>query len=114
MKRLMLVLFIMTGIFFVKIFDAYAERSPIFSTSSVEILTDAASSDISARGAYADYFGSAAISMGYTGYIYAFYARNYAVSNSATEQAWYSTATTHFYYAYVFFYYALVYSQAGM
>lgn len=91
-----------------------AERSPIFGQASVEALSQSAARDITARGALADYYGSAAVTHAYVAYIYAFYARNYAVSNSATEQSWYNTASQNAYYASVYAYYAATYSAAGM
>lgn len=90
-----------------------AERSPVFGGASVETLSVAASRDITARGALANHFGSAAVSHAYTAYIYAFYARNYAVSNSATEQSWYMTASNNAYYAYIYAYNAWHYSASG-
>lgn len=91
-----------------------AERSPIFGQASVDTLSQSVARDIMARGALADHFGSAAVTHAYVAYIYAFYARNYAVSNSATEQSWYNTASLNAYYAYIYAYYAAVYSAAGM
>lgn len=91
-----------------------AERSPVFGHAALETLSQSASRDITARGALANHYGSAAVTHAYVAYIYAFYARNYAVSNSATEQSWYSTASLNAYYAYIYAHYSSVYSAAGM
>lgn len=93
---------------------ATAERSPIFGSATVQAMSDAATRDITARGFWANHFGSAAVSHAYNAYVYAFYARNYAVSDSYTEQAWYSIAMNNAYYAYLYSYYAMIYSQAGI
>lgn len=93
---------------------ATAEQSPIFGSARIEAMSDAASRDISARGYWANYYGSAAISNAYNAYIYAFYARNYATANSATEQSWYATAHQAAYNAYAYSYLAYYYSTLGM
>ena len=91
-----------------------SDRSPIFGEAAVETISRSAARDITARGALADHYGSAAITHAYVAYIYAFYARNYAGSNSATEQSWYNTASLNAYYAYIYAHYAAIYSAAGM
>jgi len=73
-----------------------------------------AAQEVTARGAYADYFGGLALDYSYTAYIYNYYARYVASANSATEQSWYLTASNYAYYAYLYSYYAYIYSAYGM
>lgn len=91
-----------------------AERSPVFGQATIEALSADASRDITARGFWADYFGNLTISHAYSAYIYAFYARYYGGSNSATEKAWYDAAGQFAYAAYIYSLYASAYSAAGM
>lgn len=93
---------------------AQAERSPIFGSATVEALSPEAARDITARGAWANYYGGLAVSYSYTAYVFAYYARYFAVSNSAQEQSWYGTAAWHAYYAYIYATWAQSYSAWGM
>lgn len=93
---------------------ALAERSPIFGEAAIEVMSSADARGITARGYWADYYGSAAVNQAYSAYIYSFYGRFYAASNSTTEQSWYNTASTNAYYAYIYSYYASYYSSVGM
>jgi lipocalin len=113
MSRLFLRLGFCWALLLLPVESIAAERSPIFGQASVEPMSQAASRDITARGALANHYGSAAVTHAYVAYIYAFYARNYAVSNSATEQSWYMTASNNAYYAYIYAYYASIYSASG-
>lgn len=91
-----------------------AERSPVFGSAAIAAISQEAARDITARGIWADYYGGISATFAYTAYIYAFYARNYAVSNSATEQAWYGTAAANAYNAYIYASWAQYYSSIGM
>lgn len=93
---------------------AMAETSPVFGRATVDPISNMAARDIMARGYWADFYGSAAVNHSYNAYIFSFYARYYASSNSATEQSWYATASINAYYAYVYSYYAGYYSSLGM
>lgn len=102
------------GVLLVPVLPVHAERSPVFGHATLETLSTEASRDIMARGDWANYYGNYAVSFSYQAYIYSFYARYYAVSNSSTEQAWYAAASYYAYYAYIFASYAQSYSAAGM
>ncbi|UPY36158.1 hypothetical protein [Sediminicoccus sp. KRV36] len=91
-----------------------AERSPVFGTAAIEALSLEASRDITARGATADYYGGLAVSYSYTAYVYSFYGRYYAGSNTPSEKSWYETAAFYAYYAYIFSHHAAYYSGIGM
>jgi hypothetical protein len=93
---------------------ATAERSPIFGSAVVEAMSEAAARDITARGFWANTNGAVAVSFAYNAYIYAYYARYFAVSGSANEQAWYSTAAWYAYYAYVYASWAASNSASGI
>lgn len=93
---------------------AQADRSPIFGSATIEALSHEAARDITARGDWANYYGGLAVSFAYSSYIFAYYARYFAVSNSAQEQNWYAVASNHAYYAYLFAAWAQAYSAAGM
>lgn len=114
LKKLKLPIALVASLSLAPMAATYAERSPVFGSATVEALSIEASRDITARGAWADYFGNLAISYAYSAYIYAFYARYYGGSNTATEKAWYDTATSHAYHAYIYSWYASIYSAAGM
>ena len=90
-----------------------AERSPIFGAASIQAMSVDAARDITARGFWADFYGGLAVTFAYNAYIYGYYARYFAVSNSANEQAWYWAATNNAYYAYLYFFYAASNSAAG-
>lgn len=92
----------------------HAERSPVFGTASIESLSSEAARDIMARGELANYYGNLAISYSYTAYIYAFYARYYAGSNTWNEKHWYEIATHFAYHAYIMSWHAAYYSSLGM
>ncbi len=91
-----------------------AERSPIFGSASIQALSVEAAQDITARGFWADHFGAIAVSLSYNAYIYAYYARYFAGSNTANETNWYWAASNNAYWAYIHAYYAAVYSAAGI
>ena len=91
-----------------------AERSPIFGSATIEALSIEAARDITARGFWADHFGAAAVTHAYNAYIFAYYARYFAVSNSSNETSWYLTASNNAYHAYIYAYWASIYSAAGI
>lgn len=91
-----------------------AERSPVFGSATIQALSIEAARDITARGYWADYYGAAAVTLAYNAYIYSYYGRYFAVSNSANEASWYMTAANNAYYAYIYAYYASIYSSAGI
>jgi len=91
-----------------------AERSPIFGSAAIEALSSDAARDITARGFWADHHGALAVNLAYNAYIYAYYARFFAVSNSATEASWYMSASNNAYWAYINAYWASVYSTWGI
>jgi len=99
------------GVLFLSAAPLQAERSPIFGSASIQALSIEAARDITARGYWADQFGAAAVNLAYTAYVYAYYARYFAVSNSATEASWYMTASNNAYWAYVYAYWASIYSS---
>lgn len=113
-KKLILVMAFVVSFSFLPIAAIHAERSPVFGSATVQALSLDASRDITARGAWADYFGNLAISNAYSAYIYSFYARYYGGSNTATEKAWYDAASLHAYHAYIYSLYASAYSAAGI
>lgn len=90
-----------------------AERSPIFGSASVEAISLEAARDITARGELADYYGGLAITFAYNAYIFSFYARYFAVSNSAQEQTWYGVAANYAYHAYLYASWAQTFSSLG-
>jgi hypothetical protein len=90
-----------------------AERSPIFGSAAIEALSQDAARDITARGDLANHFGGLAVSYAYTAYVFAFYARHYAPSNSALEQSWYGAAAYYAYWAYLYSSWAQGWSLAG-
>lgn len=93
---------------------SHAERSPIFGSATIEALSPDAARDITARGDWANYYGGLAVTYSYSAYVFAYYARHFAVSNSAQEQNWYATAASHAYYAYLFATWAYNNSAAGL
>lgn len=93
---------------------ASAERSPVFGSAVVEAMSHSAARDITARGYWANINGAAAVNFAYNAYIYAYYARHFAVSGSANEQAWYAAASWYAYYAYVYAGWAASNSAAGI
>ncbi len=93
---------------------ATADRSPIFGSAMVEAMSESAARDITARGFWADTNGIAAVNFAYNAYIYAFYARHFAVSGSANEQAWYAAAAWYAYHAYLHATWAASNSAAGI
>lgn len=93
---------------------AQAEQSPVFGSANIAAMSTEAAQGVTARGAWADYFGGLALDLSYTAYIYNYYARYVAASNSATEQNWYLVASNQAYYAYIYSYYAYLYSSWGM
>lgn len=90
-----------------------SERSPVFGRAQVSTMSSAQTRNVTARGYYANYYGSLAVDNAYNSYIYAYYARYYAATNSSTEQSWYYTAHSYAYYAYLYSYYAYLYSYYG-
>jgi hypothetical protein len=93
---------------------ALAERSPIFGGATIEAIPREAAREITARGELANHYGAYAASYAYHAYIFAFYARYYAPSNSWQEQNWYGASAWYAYHAYLFSSWAQAYSQAGM
>lgn len=93
---------------------AQAERSPIFGSAAIEAMSPEAARDITARGAWANYYGGIAVNYAYTAYVFAYYARYYSVSNSSQEQNWYASSAWYSYYAWVYATWAQSYSAAGM
>lgn len=93
---------------------ARADQSPVFGSATVSAMSNEAAQEVTAKGYYANYFGSLALDASYTAYIYNYYARYYAASNSANEQNWYLAAMNNGYNAYIYSYYAYVYSYYGM
>lgn len=114
LKTLKLAVALVTSLSIAPLASTQAERSPVFGSATVEALSLEASRDIMARGFWADYHGNLAISFAYTAYIYAFYARYYAGSNTANERAWYEVAMSQAYWAYINAWYAMIYSAAGV
>jgi len=114
MKKLKFVIIVGLSLMILPVAPLQAERSPIFGSASIQALSTEAARDITARGFWADHFGAMAVSAAYTSYIYAYYARYFAASNSATETNWYWAASNNAYWAYVYAYYAAVYSAAGL
>jgi len=114
MKKLKFVTAIGLGLMVLSATSLRAERSPVFGTASIQALSTEAARDITARGFWADYHGAIAVTLAYNAYIYAYYARYFAVSNSANETSWYWTASNNAYWAYVNAYYAAIYSAARM
>lgn len=92
---------------------ARAEQSPVFGNAEVAPMTGAAAAQVTAKGYYADYYGSLGVDYAYQSYLNAYYGLYYAASNSASEQSYYSTASTYAYYAYIYTYYAYYYSVYG-
>jgi len=93
---------------------ARAEQSPVFGAASIEAMSQAAARDITARGYWANYFGNLSITYAYQAYIYSFYARNYATTNSVNEQNWYGSASQNALLAYTYAAWAQYYSSVGM
>ena len=91
-----------------------AERSPVFGGATVEAISREAARDVTARGEFANAWGSLAASYAYNAYVFAFYARHFSVPNSVQEQNWYATAAWYAYHAYLFSVWAWSYSQSGM
>ncbi len=91
-----------------------AERSPIFGTATVQAISLEATRDVTARGYWADYYGGLAVTFAYNAYIYSYYARYFAVSNSTNEQSWYGTASLNAYYAYLYAAWAQNFSSLRM
>ena len=114
MQRFRLVLVLCLTLSLLPMGQPRAERSPVFGAAAVEAISQDAARDITARGFWADYFGSLTVTYAYTAYIYAFYGRNYAVTNSANEQSWYGTAALNAYHAYIYAAWAQYYSSVGM
>ena len=92
---------------------ARAEQSPIFGTAQVTPLSGAAAAQVTAKGYYADYYGTLAYENAYNAYLYSYYGLYYSSPNSATEQSYYSTASSYAYNAYIYAYYASYYSASG-
>ena len=92
---------------------AQAEQSPIFGTAAVTPMSSADARAVTARGYYADYFGSIGIDYAYSSYLYGLYARYYSYPNSYSEQYWYSSAQNYASTASSYFYYAYYYSAIG-
>ena len=113
MRKLKLLFIIGLGAIFLSAAPLQAERSPIFGSASIQALSIEAARDITARGFWADQFGAEAVNLAYTAYIFAYYARYFAVANSATEASWYMTAASNAYSAYIYAYYASIYSSLG-
>lgn len=113
-RKLKLVLAFVVSFSFLPLTAIQAERSPVFGSATVQAMSIDASRDITARGAWADYFGNLVISFAYSAYIYAFYARYYGGSNTPTEKAWYDAAGLYAYHAYIYSLYASAYSAAGI
>lgn len=110
MRRLAKVMLVCTGLLGLGFSPASADRSPVFGQAEVSVMAPEAANAVTARGAYADYYGYYAVENAYSAYIYAYYARYYAAANSTTEQNWYYTAHQYAYYAYLYSYYAYYYS----
>lgn len=87
--------------------------SPIFGSAEVTTMSHADAAQVTAKGYYADLYGSYAVNDAYYAYLYAFYARYYAGSNSYNEYNWYWTAANYAYSAYIYAYYAGLYSYYG-
>lgn len=102
------------GLATILVAPALAERSPVFGRATIEAIPADVARDITARGDLANFYGAHAASYAYSAYVFAFYARYYAASNSWQEQNWYGAAAWYAYYAYVFSTWAQAYSQAGM
>lgn len=83
MKHLSLVLAFCFALSLLPLGTPRAERSPVFGAAAIEAISPEAARDITARGYWADYYGGLSVTFAYTAYIYSFYARNYAVTNSA-------------------------------
>jgi len=113
MKKLKFLTAVGLGVMVLSATSLKAERSPVFGTASIQALSTEAARDITARGILADHHGALAVTLAYNAYIFAFYARYFAVSNSANEFNWYWTAMNNAYWAYIHAYYAAIYSAAG-
>lgn len=81
---------------------AQSERSPVFGSASVATMSTAAAQAVTAKGFWADYFGTLAVNSAYTAYIFAYYARFIAASDSPTAQNWYLSAMNNSYNAYIY------------
>jgi hypothetical protein len=93
---------------------AWADRSPVFGGAAIEAISQEAARDITARGFWANTNGLAAVNFAYNAYIYAYYARYFAPSGSATEQSWYAAASWYAYHAYLYASWAASNSAAGI
>lgn len=92
---------------------AQAEQSPIFGSAQVTTLSNADAQNVTARGYYANLYGSYGIDYAYYSYLYGYYGRYYSAANSSTEQAYYYYASNYASYASQYFYYAYYYSYYG-
>jgi hypothetical protein len=113
MRRVVLNLLLAVGLCALLAGPAAAERSPVFGSAEVTVMSPEAANAVTAKGYWADYYGWYAMDAAYTAYVYAYYARYYAASNSGTEQSWYYTAMVNAYNAYIYSYYAYFYSYYG-
>ena len=113
-KNLKLVIAIGLSLMVLPANPVQAERSPIFGSARIEALSIDSARDITARGILADWHGAITVNLAYTAYIYSYYARYFAVSNSVNEANWYMTAANNAYWAYVHAYWASLYSTWGM
>lgn len=91
-----------------------AERSPVFGTADVAVMTTEAANDVTAQGYYANYYGYYAYLYGYYGYYYAYLGRYaYGANTSSETNAYYysyiylNAATSYAYYAYLYSYYRM-------
>ncbi len=113
MRRVLLNLLLAMGLWGLLAAPVQAERSPVFGSAEVTVMSPEAANEVTAKGYWADYYGYYAMDAAYTAYVYAYYARYYAAANSSTEQSWYYTAMLNAYNAYIYSYYAYLYSYYG-
>ena len=90
-----------------------AEQSPVFGQAELSPMDRSEAAQVTARGYWADYYGSLGMDNAYSAYLYSYYAYSYAWSNSYNEYNWYLTASNYAYSAYLYNYYAYYYSYYG-